>query len=224
MIDAHCHPTEIPGFSPTGITIVATGFSPTSNRGVEALNKRFGVPFAIGVAPQTLKLEKVDIDSELSYVEEVGPNAIGEIGLDWKWAETEAEKAEQERVFSLFLSKARELDKPVVVHSRKAERRVVELIKGQPQAILHCFSGKNIEEALSTGAYFTIPPIRSSSRKELIKKAGLERLLVESDAPYIGKSPESVLESVSYIAEVLGIERGEAERATEKNSRTLFKL
>lgn len=224
MIDAHCHPTEIAGFEPSGITAVATGFSPNSNKGVESLHKRFGIPFAVGIAPQTLKLENVDVDAELAYAERAEPNAIGEIGLDWKWGASEAERAEQERVFLLFLSKAKELDKPVVVHSRRAEKRVVELVRSQPQVILHYFSGKNIDEAISTGAFFTIPPIRSPFRKELIMKAGLERLLVESDAPYVGKSPESILESIFYIAEVLGTEKEEVGKATTKNAKTLFKL
>jgi len=137
--------------------------------------------------------------------------AIGEIGMDYKNGK---DKALQERVFSSLINLAKELDKPIIVHSRQAESDVINILELEKadKVILHCFCGKKdlIEKAIKLGFYFSIPTnvVRAENIQHIVEKAPLSQLFAETDAPFLSpfkekiNEPAFVVESYKKIAEI----------------------
>ncbi|MCD6372318.1 MAG: YchF/TatD family DNA exonuclease [Thermococcus sp.] len=161
--------------------------------------------------------------------------AIGEIGLDYHYAENEAQRENQRAIFKHFLELALELDLPVVIHAREAEREAFELVqKTGVGAYFHSYTGsvelaKEIVEnghviGISTGIVF-IPEVRAVA--EAIE---LESMLVETDAPYMSpvkgqrNTPCNVRIAIEEVAKFKGIEFEEVERVTEKSTAKFFGL
>ncbi|ASJ09791.1 deoxyribonuclease [Thermococcus siculi] len=161
--------------------------------------------------------------------------AVGEIGLDFYYAKTEEERRNQREIFRHFLNLAVELDKPVVLHARDAEREVFEAIqRAGVKAYFHSYSGP-AELALeitdnghiigiNTGIDF-IPAVR-----EAAEVLPMESIVVETDAPYMSpyrgekNYPWNVEYAVRRIAEIKGLEFGEVEKTTERNTVKFFGL
>ncbi len=193
----------------------------TSKRALECANKyEKGVYAAVGLHPMRTHEQKVGGDDydftarcgEFSYdvYEKLAQFkktvAVGEIGLDYHWAKTEEERFLQHECFISQLVLAEKLGLPVVVHSRDAEAHVLEILGNfNLRYMLHCFSGtaEQAQAAVAGGrAVVSIPPMRSKERKKFIRDLPLVKLLAESDAPYIGKSPSDTLEAIKTIAEI----------------------
>lgn len=164
--------------------------------------------------------------------------AIGEIGLDYHWLD-ECPKDRQREVFAAQLELSRELDMPVAVHDREAHGDTLELLKRyRPQGVLHCFSGswEMAREVLSLGMYLglggTVTFKNARHAVEVAKNMPLDRLLLETDAPYLAPEPcrgrrnDSSL--IAHVAERIGELRGESPetvlRAGEENARRLFRI
>ncbi|MDV3103297.1 YchF/TatD family DNA exonuclease [Thermococcus waiotapuensis] len=161
--------------------------------------------------------------------------ALGEIGLDFYYAESEEERRNQREIFHHFLSLAVELDLPVVLHAREAEREVFEAIqRAGVRAYFHSYSGPRdlaLEIAenghmigINTGIDY-IPAV-----KEAAEALPLESIVVETDSPYMSpyrgekNYPWNVEYVVKRIAELKGLEPEEVERATERNAIKFFGL
>ncbi len=121
--------------------------------------------------------------------------AIGEIGLDYYWDKTYIEK--QKEVFKIQLELAKSLNLPVLVHDREAHNDTFEIL-AQTQtkkAVLHCFSGgvDFAKKCLDKGWYFGIGGVvtfkNSKKMKEVVKYVPLDRILLETDAPYLTPHP-----------------------------------
>ncbi|MFT6331863.1 MAG: TatD DNase family protein [Lentimonas sp.] len=123
---------------------------------------------------------------------------IGETGLDY--FHEGFIKEDQINSFRQHIKAARELDLPVIIHSRNADDDMVEILqdemkKGKFKALLHCFSsGENLAlKAIELGIYISVSGIvtfkNATSLQEIIKKVPLEFLLVETDAPYLAPMP-----------------------------------
>lgn len=164
--------------------------------------------------------------------------AIGEIGLDYYW-DTE-HKALQKEMFERQLSLAIERELPVIVHDREAHGDCLEIVMNYPEArgVFHCFSGSRemAEELLKRGWYlgFDGPVTYKNARKalEVLEITPLERILLETDSPYLppvpfrGKRNDST--KLKYIAEtvagVKGVGVEELAEITSENARRLFGL
>ncbi len=165
--------------------------------------------------------------------------AVGEIGMDLYW--DKSFRSEQEQVFRVQLSFAREFDLPVVIHSRDSMPEILEILASEPEVpcrgVFHCFSG-TIDEAkwaIDHGYYLGIGgpyTYKKSNLPELISEVGLNSVILETDSPYLppvphrGKRNESsyvrlVAEAISQH-EAISVE--EVAAITSKNARTLFKL
>ncbi|ASJ02684.1 deoxyribonuclease [Thermococcus profundus] len=161
--------------------------------------------------------------------------AVGEIGLDFYYAKTEEERKNQREIFHHFLNLAAELDKPVVLHARDAEKEVFEAIqKAGVKAYFHSYSGPKelaLEIAkeghiigINTGIDF-IPAVR-----EVAEIIPLESIVVETDAPYMSpykgekNYPWNVEYAVRRISEIKGLGFEEVENATERNTVKFFGL
>ena len=143
--------------------------------------------------------------------------AIGEVGLDFKFS---SDREHQSENFRKIIALARELKKSLIIHSRKAEKEVVELLErsGIPKqlVVLHCFSGnkKLIGHATKLGYTFSIPCniTRSQHFQMLAMMVPITQLLTETDGPYLPpdgstrSEPAHVANTVKKIAELKGID------------------
>jgi TatD DNase family protein len=221
------------------LAMVNVGFDADSSAdGVHLAEEQPDVFAAVGVHPHDA--DTVD-DYILSYVEELSANprvvAIGEIGLDF-YRNLSPRRA-QEEVFVKQLALAEKVALPVIIHDRDAHRRVIEILKseGTSNGVMHCFSGDvNLaRQALDLGFYISFAgPITYNGKAagEIIKKMPPDRLLIETDCPYLtpvpfrGKrnEPAYVKYVLERVAAVLGRPVEEAEALTDENARRLFRL
>ena len=160
--------------------------------------------------------------------------AIGEVGLDYRLAESEEARELQREVLAGFVRLALELDLPLNVHSRSAGRHVADLLleHGARRVQMHAFDGKagSAQKAIEAGYFFSVPPSASRSRQKqkLIRQLPLSCLLLETDSPVLGPSPEETNEpanltvSLRAIAEIKDISLEEARDAVWENTRRLY--
>jgi len=238
LIDAHAHLHLIKNIGEAiekakknGVkAVLACGYSYEANKKILELSRNFHIAKPIiGTDPQ-VAMELHDFSKEFGLVKENKSTirGVGEIGLDFKYAKTNEQIKKQYECFELFLDFAVSENLPVVVHSRKAEEEVLSFLveKGAKKVMLHCFSG-SLElalKAIERGYYISIPPIPSSTREKIIKHAQLESLMLETDAPFIGKEPSEVVKSAEMVARIKNISIEEVARVTTKSCIELFKL
>jgi TatD DNase family protein len=210
------------------------GFSHSSNRKAAELAKGKGYPFSLGIAPQTAIKEDISkLDEWVAFIREARPNAIGEVGLDYKWARTMEDVEKQRMVFTRMIGLADEMGLPLVIHSRNnpndnevpkdAIEEIIGMVKGK-RVLMHFFSG-TAEQAgriVADGGYISITHLHSKERRKVINTVALDRLTVESDSPYVGRTPEAVREAVAYIAEIKGIGAEEVAEKTTENAKRFF--
>lgn len=164
--------------------------------------------------------------------------AVGEIGLDYHWLDA-CPKGRQQEVFAIQLELARELALPVAVHDREAHADTLEFLKKyKPAGVVHCFSGswETAREILDLGMYIGLGGVvtfkNARHAVEVARNIPLERLVLETDAPYMapvpyrGKRNDSSL--IAFVAEKIGELRGMEAQAvldvTAENTRRLFNL
>jgi TatD DNase family protein len=164
--------------------------------------------------------------------------AIGEIGLDYHYDFSPRET--QREVFARQLAMARDAAKPVIVHTREAWDDTMRLLKeaGAARGILHCFSGgpEEAEQALGLGFHISFAGVVTFPKALRLQAAArmvpLDRLLVETDAPYLAPVPKRgkrnepafVVETARKLAELRGVTLAEIASATTENFRRLFGL
>lgn len=251
LIDTHSHLSfkaydkdreeVIKRTSEAGVICIDVGTSyETSKNVVELARKNKNIFAAIGLHPIHVKDEIFDKarykDLVLSRAE--GKNkiiAIGEIGLDNKYP-----GLNQKDIFVQQLDLASELDLPVIVHCRMAHTDVLDILKSEARnskseihGVIHCFTGNWIEaqKYMDLGFYLGINGIIFKfDIDEVIKKAPLDKLLLETDCPYLTPPAAGVERNepifVKYvarrIAELKGISFEEVASATTKNAKELF--
>ena len=165
--------------------------------------------------------------------------AIGEIGLDYHWEDNPG-KEEQQAVFRRQLELARELDLPVIVHDRDAHADSLAMVQDFPDldGVFHCFSGSaEMAKILwRRGWYlgFDGPVTYQNARKalEVLASVPLDRILIESDAPYLTPVPHRGQRNrsdwLSAVAETVascqGISREEAEDVTFRSGKRFYRI
>jgi TatD DNase family protein len=193
---------------------------------------------AVGIHPHEVKnIDAGTYDALLVLARQEKVVAIGEIGLDFFYDLSPREV--QIRRFQEQLSLAEELDLPVIIHDREAHPEILEILrprKGRLRGVLHCFSGDWVMacECLDLGFHLSVAgPVtyrKADQLRAVAREVPLERLLIETDAPYLapqpyrGKrnEPAYVMETARYIAEMRNIPVDELERQTASNARRLF--
>ena len=168
--------------------------------------------------------------------------AIGEIGLDYHY--DFAPRTVQQEVFRSQLETASSINIPVVIHTREAEEDTLRIIKSVQKemgdhlrGIFHCFTGglAAAKAALDTGFYLSIPGVVTFAKAEdlraAVKEIPLDRLLVETDSPYLapipfrGKrnEPAHVSKVVEQIARIRGVDPESIATETDRNFDRLFR-
>lgn len=164
--------------------------------------------------------------------------AIGEVGIDMYW--DQSRELQQMEVFNIQVQKAMELDLPVIIHCREGLGQVLEVLKVYPgvQAVFHSFGGtiEDVERIRSVGDFYFgingIVTFRNCSVREVLPAIGADRILTETDSPYLapvphrGKRNESAYMPmiINEIARSLGKAPEETAALTDTNARRFFRL
>ena len=212
-----------------------------SSRAAAALAERYShVYAAAGIHPENCAgFQDADLAALRQLLAQPKVAAIGEIGLDYYWAENPP-KDFQQMVFRKQLALAEELDLPVIVHDREAHGDSLSIIREFPAVtgVFHCFSGspEMAEELLKRGWYlgFDGPITYKNARRapEVAAITPLERMVVETDAPYLSPVPvrgrrndsRYLPHVIAKLAEWKGVTPEEMTRITCENGKRLFRL
>lgn len=197
-----------------------------------------GVVASVGVHPCDVKEGTATADQLKAWSAQPKVVALGETGLDYHY-ETES-KALQHQSFALHLQVGRETGLPVVVHTREARADTLALIKEygslEHSGVLHCFTEDwdMARAALDLNYYISISGIvtfkNADQIRDVVSKMPLDRLLVETDSPYLapvpyrGKpnEPKYVREVAQYIADLRGLSYETLAQQTSENFYRLF--
>ncbi len=207
--------------------------------GLELAKRYRYIYCSVGVHPHEVKeLEEKDIETLKKLSKEEKVVAIGEIGLDYYYDFSPRE--EQRKWFKRQLELAKEVQLPVIIHSRDACQETFDLIheSGVSEGVIHCFSGSKelAKEYVKKGFYIGIGGSctfkNAKKTVEVIKAIDLERILIETDAPYLTPIPyrgerndSSYLKYViQKISELKGVSSAEVEDVTYANALRMFKL
>jgi TatD DNase family protein len=189
---------------------------------------------AAGLYPAILDQSQADDLQRFIRTESPRLVAIGEVGLDYWVVKEDADKEIQREIFKAFIDLSLELDLPLNVHSRSAGRHAVGFLLdcGATRVQMHAFDGKTSAAlpGVEAGFYFSIPPsvVRSRQKQKLVKNLPLTCLLVETDSPVLGPTPDERNEpanvhiSIQAIAEIKGVHESEVIEAVTENTRRLY--
>lgn len=206
---------------------------------IEAYDEVYGV---IGWHP----VDAVDCtDEDLEWIESLADNekivAIGEMGLDYHW--DKSPKDVQEEVFIKQIELAKRVNLPIVIHNREAEEDAIRILEENDAkavgGIMHSFhngTDEQIDRVLDMGFYVSLAGVitfKNAKRpKEVAQYIPLNRLVVETDAPYLtphpyrGKrnEPKLVRLVAEELAELRGISIEEVEKATTENAKRIYNI
>jgi TatD DNase family protein len=211
-IDTHCHLND-PVFQDdyqlvletalqSGVgAMVVVGYDLESSRRAVCLAQEFGPLYAaVGIHPQDADTWDEEIARQIQQMlTEPKVVALGEIGLDYHYDDSPS-RSEQMRVFEAQMLMAKQLQKPVIIHNREAHQDTLTVLKsvqlGPAGGVMHCFSGsrETARQWLAMGLYLSFAgPLTFTNAhqvRELAKIIPLERLLVETDSPYLTPHPK----------------------------------
>ena len=214
---------------------------PSSQMAVELAQRYDHVYAAVGFHPSDLEHFSADSIHQLRVLaQEPKVVAIGEIGLDYYWEKDPMAHQVQKQALRLQMALAQELDLPVIVHDREAHGDSLAIVKEYPalRGVFHCYSGsvEMARELLALGWYlgFDGPVTYKNARKtvEVAEMVPLDRILIETDCPYMAPEPvrgtrcdSSLIRYVGeYIAQLKGISAEEVFRTTAENARQVYGL
>lgn len=244
FIDVHCHLNLLQDISQilerahkADVHVMVTqGTNKDSNRIALDLAEDFtDVKAALGLYPiDALAMKEKEIESEIAFIRKNKNKivAIGEVGLDLK--EDVEQFSKQQRVFQLFIELAKELDVPIIVHSRKAELQcIVQLEQARiKKVIMHCFCGKLslVKRIIDNGWSLSIPSSVKNSEhfQHVVKMTPIGQLFCETDSPYLHPArefpnePANVRVSYEIIAKIKNMKLKDVEKMVEKNYKNLF--
>lgn len=219
--------------------IVNPGCDVPSSRMAVALAEKYDFLYAaVGIHPENCAdfvPEQIDTLRQMAKAPKVV--AIGEIGLDYYWAENPPKELQQE-VLRRQLRLAEELNLPVIIHDRDAHEDTMAIVREFPRVkgVFHCFAGsvEMARELLKMGwmLSFNGAATFKNAKKapEVIAAVPLEKLMIETDAPYLTPVPHrGERNDSSYvglvaekIAQIKGLTPEEVEKATWENGRRFF--
>lgn len=249
LVDTHCH-LDNEKFDEDRLEVIERikenlefcvniGYDLASSKKSLELAKEYDFIYAvIGVHPIDIAEYNEEVEKELEIL---GKNpkvvAIGEIGLDYHWM-TEPKEVQQER-FKRQLELAERLNKPVVIHTRDAMEDTVNILKEYPNitGVIHCYPGsletaKQLVDRFYLGIGGTLTFKNSKKAVEVVKDIPLDRIIIETDCPYLtpepfrGKRNEPIyVEYVAKkIAEIKEISVEDVTKVTTENAKKLYRI
>ena len=216
--------------------IITCGCDEASSNAALELAHRFEFIYAaVGIHPECTK-NGYDEDWIRALAADEKCVAIGEIGLDYHWSEpNQRDKA----IFESQLILAKELDKPVILHDREAHGDTFDILKKhRPRGVMHCYSGsaEMAQQLVDMGLYIGLGGVLTfkNARKtvEVAEQIPLERILLETDAPYMAPVPlrsrrchsAMIVYVAERLAQIKGISLKEVLDITYRNAQELFSI
>ncbi len=243
-IDAHCHIFFIGDVNRVierciekGLSLaIETGINPKTNRIVLKESEKYPViKAALGFHPTDLsRSNELKIYEEINFIERNANKiiAIGEVGLDYYWIKEKELKEKQKRFLYEFIELADRINKPLIIHSRNAEEECLEILStSSTDVILHSFLCEKIfKKALSYDFYISIPSIiYKDKRYSFLAKTPMERILTETDSPFLDpigfrkNEPWKVIYCIKALSNLKKIEEEEILKHVVNNFNRLFK-
>ena len=252
IFDTHAHYDDeafdedrdalLTGLPENGIArVVNVGASLAScERTIELMNRYDYIYGAIGVHPsETAELDDKAFEWLRQQCQLEKCVAVGEIGLDYYWDEPDREL--QKTWFRRQLNMARELDKPVIIHSRDAAKDTVDLMTEEHAeeigGVIHCYSytKETAEVFLKMGFYFGIGGVLTFKNAKKLKEVAyipLERIALETDCPYLAPEPNrgkrnsslNIPYVIKALAEIKGVGEEAVRQAAWENAHKLYRL
>jgi TatD DNase family protein len=254
LIDTHCHlDPEHCGDGPEpllararaggvgGVICVGVGGAEQARFAARLAAERPDVVATVGVHPHDAAQHTEALAEELTaLLAHPRVVAVGEVGLDYHYDHSPRE--EQRRIFARYIALARQLRLPLVIHTRSAAQDTLELLRSEGAAdvggVIHCFSEDRefARVALELGFFLSFSGIvtfkKATEIQEVAAWAPLDRILVETDSPYLapipfrGKvnEPAYVVHTARFVGQLRGLSLEEVAAATTDNARTLFGL
>ena len=247
FIDTHCHISKEDyedidkvikdAYDNNVKYLVVSGWDKNSiKESIEIANNHNNIYLSLGYHPSEAR---TTTDEDLKELEEIIKNnkkviAIGEIGLDYHWDKDN--KEEQKELFRKQIEIAKRNNLPLVIHTRNAFQDTYDILKeANYKGVIHCFSGneENAKMYTSIGFYIGIGGVitfKNTNLKETIKKVPIDRIVLETDAPYLTPTPYRGEKNESKyipiiaqkIANQLDMSLEEIEIITTNNASNLF--
>jgi TatD DNase family protein len=252
LIDTHCHLdseyfpegadetlSRARSAGVTGFVCIGVGSLQQAESALAIAARRPDVWATVGVHPHDAAACDELLETELTRLaDQPRVVAIGEIGLDFHYDHSPRER--QAEVFRRFIQLARQLKKPIVIHTRSAPAQTLQILAEENArevgGLIHCFSEDKAfaTRALDLGFYLSFSGIvtfkRSLDIQEVAAWAPAERILVETDSPYLapvplrGKrcEPAYVLHTARFVAELRGVPLEQLALQTSQNAERLL--
>ena len=229
----------------SGVTrVVSAGYSLEGSLAARELSKKYDfIYFTVGISPNDLSANwEQDVEKiEQILIEEVNNKklvAVGEIGLDYHY---DTDKEWQKKAFVKQIELANKYNKPIQIHTRDAVMDTIQILKDHPvnkKGIFHCcpFNRELVKEALKLGFYISISgPVtfkNSKNAEEIVNMIPNDRILVETDSPYLSPEPNrgkrndsrNVKFNAQKIADFKNVDISEIARITYENANRIFEI
>ena len=252
LVDSHCH-LDFPDFQEdfdevlaraeeagVGTMMTICTYVTKFDQILDIAKAHDNIYCTVGIHPHNADSEPVvsvaDLTKMASHEKVIG---FGETGLDYFYEHSPRDI--QQRQFRTHIEAARQLDLPVIIHTRDAEEDTLRIIeeefeKASFKGLIHCFSASDAfaKRVVELGLYISISGIvtfkKAEDLREAIKNVPLERLLVETDAPYLSPIPKRgkrnepayTAFTAAKVAEVKGVNEEEFAKLSTDNFFTLF--
>ena len=192
---------------------------------------------ALGLYPlDAMELSNEEFERAFSYIKNQAKKdfvvAIGEVGLDYKFAKDDVDKERQEYCFRKFISLSKEIEKPIVVHSRYAQSQALKVLQSEKaeKVLMHSFvdSSKLMKQAAEQGYFVSVGMVvlENVEVQDRVKEFPLENILLETDSPIRFNRekamPADIVRIAEKVAEIKKIPVWQVEEQVEKNFKSLF--
>lgn len=249
LIDTHCHlnkeyyenvETVIKEAVSDNVEyLIVSSCSPENwEENINLINKYKNVYLNISLHPEYGN-EEIDYDLYLEKMKKIIKSnskiiAIGEIGLDYHYDNTNKDR--QKDLFIKQIMLAKEYKLPIVIHTRDATKDTIDILKKfNIKGIIHCFSGslETAREYINMGFYLGIGGVvtfKNSKLKDVIKEIGLDSIVLETDSPYLSpirgskNFPKNIKIIAEYIASLLNISVEEVSKKTTLNVKKIYNI
>jgi len=223
--------------------IICAGYSVESSKFALKIANEYEFIYATcGISPNDIPQNEEELWKQIEEIKQIANNkkiiAIGEIGLDYYW--NKENKELQKIAFVKQIDLANELDLPIVIHTREAVTDTIDILKNKvkvnKKGVFHCcpLNPELVKEALKLGFYISFAgPItfkNSKNADEIIKLVPIDKILIETDSPYLSPEPNrgkrndsrNLKYIIEKIASVKQVEKEELAKQIYKNINVLF--
>ncbi|MEM3374045.1 MAG: TatD family hydrolase [Candidatus Woesearchaeota archaeon] len=230
---------------------IAAGINPETNKHVLKLSKKYPklVYATLGLYPRDAFTEEeikstgfnvnFDVDKEIDFIYQNKDNiiGIGEVGMDFKNGK---DLEMQEKDFRKIIELAIKINKPLIIHSRKAELKVIEILEEYSQKynyekiIMHCFTGNHnlVKKIRQNKWFFSIPTsiVRDMHFQKIVKETPLTQILTETDSPFLSpfkekrNEPIFVKETIKTIAKLRNTPEEDVANLIYLNAKRVFEV